>query len=103
YVINGSKAFISGAGSTDVLIVMVRTGDAGPSGVSAFAIAADAPGISYGRNEPKMGWHSQPTRMITFDDVRVPAANRLGEEGDGFPIAMQGLDGGRINIASCSL
>lgn len=103
YVLNGSKCFISGAGSTDLLVVMARTGDAGPSGVSAFGVAADADGISYGRKEPKMGWNSQPTRMITFDDVRVPAANRLGAEGDGFAIAMKGLDGGRINIASCSL
>ncbi|HLQ85399.1 MAG TPA: acyl-CoA dehydrogenase family protein [Salinisphaeraceae bacterium] len=103
YVLNGSKAFISGAGDTDLLVVMARTGDAGASGISTFGVPADSAGISYGRNEPKMGWHSQPTRMITFDDVRVPAANRLGEEGDGFAIAMQGLDGGRINIASCSL
>src|SRR5699024_3121496 len=103
YVLNGSKAFISGAGDTDLLVVMARTGDAGASGISTFGVPADSAGISYGRNEPKMGWHSQPTRMITFDDVRVPAANRLGEKGDGFAIAMQGLDGGRINIASCSL
>lgn len=103
YVLNGSKCFISGAGATDLLVVMARTGDAGSSGISAFGVAADADGISYGRKEPKMGWNSQPTRMITFDDVRVPAANRLGAEGDGFAIAMKGLDGGRINIASCSL
>src|SRR5699024_9204705 len=103
YVLNGSKCFISGAGATDWLVVMARTGDAGPSGVSACAVPADAEGINYGKKEAKMGWNSQPTRMITFDDVRVPAANRLGAEGDGFAIAMQGLDGGRINIASCSL
>lgn len=103
YVLNGSKCFISGAGATDLLVVMARTGDSGPSGISAFGVPADAKGISYGRKEPKMGWNSQPTRMITFDDVRVPVAYRLGEEGDGFPIAMKGLDGGRINIASCSL
>lgn len=103
YVLNGSKCFISGAGATDLLVVMARTGDSGPSGISAFGVPADAKGISYGRKEPKMGWNSQPTRMITFDDVRVSSANRLGEEGDGFAIAMKGLDGGRINIASCSL
>jgi len=103
YVLNGSKCFISGAGSTDLLVVMARSGDAGPSGISAFGVPADADGIEYGKKETKMGWNSQPTRVITFDDVRVPAANRLGAEGDGFAIAMKGLDGGRINIASCSL
>src|SRR5699024_4285173 len=80
YQLNGSKCFISGAGSTDLLVVMARTGAAGPSGVSAFAVPADAAGISYGRKEQKMGWHTQPTRTITFDDVRVPATNMLGEE-----------------------
>ncbi|HEX7045129.1 MAG TPA: acyl-CoA dehydrogenase family protein [Burkholderiales bacterium] len=103
YLINGSKAFISGAGSTDVLVVMARTGDAGAHGISAFAVPADSPGISYGKNERKMGWNSQPTAIINFDDVRVPAANRLGAEGEGFKIAMQGLDGGRINIGACSV
>src|SRR5699024_8985504 len=103
YVLNGSKCFISGAGSTDLLVVMARSGDAGPSGISAFGVPADADGIEYGKKETKMGWNSQPTRVITFDDVRVPAANRLGAEGDGFAIAMKGLDGARINIASCSL
>lgn len=103
YVLNGSKSFISGAGDTDLLVVMARSGEAGPSGVSAFAVPADTPGISYGRKEPKMGWNSQSTRAISFDDVRVPAGNRLGEEGAGFAIAMKGLDGGRVNIASCSL
>ncbi|MES1931759.1 acyl-CoA dehydrogenase [Salinisphaera shabanensis T35B1] len=103
YVLNGSKCFISGAGDTDLLVVMARTGKAGAGGISAFAVPADAPGISYGRKEPKMGWNSQATRTITFEDVRVPAANRLGEEGQGFSIAMKGLDGGRINIACCSL
>ncbi|CAM3602902.1 isobutyryl-CoA dehydrogenase [Parendozoicomonas haliclonae] len=103
YVINGSKCFISGAGSTDVLVAMVRTGEAGPKGISTLVIPADAEGISYGRKEEKMGWNSQPTRTITFEDVRVPVANRLGEEGEGFRFAMKGLDGGRINIATCSL
>lgn len=105
YVINGSKMFISGAGSTDILVLMARTGDAdsGSKGISTFVIPADAEGISYGKNEEKMGWHSQPTRMISLENVRVPASYRVGEEGDGFAIAMKGLDGGRLNIATCSL
>jgi alkylation response protein AidB-like acyl-CoA dehydrogenase len=103
YVINGSKVFISGAGDTDVLVVMLRTGGPGPRGVSALLVPADAPGISYGKKEDKMGWNAQPTRMVTFDNVRVPVGNRLGEEGQGFAIAMEGLDGGRINIATCSV
>ncbi|MEA3301241.1 MAG: acyl-CoA dehydrogenase family protein [Pseudomonadota bacterium] len=103
YIVNGSKMFISGAGDTDVLVVMLRTGGPGAKGISAFAIPADAPGITYGKKEEKMGWNSQPTRTVTFEDVVVPAANRLGEEGQGFKIAMQGLDGGRINIATCSI
>ena len=103
YVINGGKAFISGAGATDALVVMARTGGAGASGVSAFLVPADAPGVRYGRQEDKMGWNSQPTRAIAFDDVRVPVAHLLGAEGDGFRIAMKGLDGGRINIATCSV
>ena len=103
YVINGAKVFISGAGDTDVLVVMLRTGDAGPRGISALLVPADAEGISYGKKEEKMGWNAQPTRMITFDNVRVPVGNRLGEEGQGFAIAMEGLDGGRINIATCSV
>ncbi|MDC8803772.1 acyl-CoA dehydrogenase family protein [Halomonas pacifica] len=105
YVISGSKMFISGAGATDLLVVMARTGgpDSGAAGVSAFAVPADAAGIEYGKNEEKMGWKSQPTRLISFDGVRVPAAHRLGEEGEGFKFAMKGLDGGRLNIASCSL
>lgn len=103
YVVNGAKVFISGAGSTDVLVAMLRTGDAGAKGVSAFLIPADAEGISYGKKEEKMGWNAQPTRMISFDNVRVPVANRLGQEGQGFAIAMEGLDGGRINIATCSV
>ncbi len=105
YVINGSKAFISGAGATDVLVLMARTGDAnsGASGISAFAVPADLPGISYGKKEEKMGWNSQPTRTISFDNVRIPADHLLGREGEGFKIAMKGLDGGRINIATCSI
>ena len=105
YVINGAKAFISGAGSTDVLVLMARTGapDSGANGISAFAVPADAPGISYGKKEEKMGWNSQPTRVINFDNVRIPADHLLGQEGEGFKIAMKGLDGGRINIATCSI
>ncbi len=105
YILNGSKMFISGAGSTDVLVVMARTGtqEDGAKGISAFVVPADAEGIHYGKAEEKMGWNSQPTRLITFEDVRVPARNILGKEGDGFKIAMKGLDGGRINIATCSL
>lgn len=105
YIINGSKAFISGAGSTDVLVLMARTGDAhsGASGISAFAVPANADGISYGKKEEKMGWNSQPTRVINFDNVRIPAHHLLGQEGEGFKIAMKGLDGGRINIATCSV
>ncbi|MBL4742137.1 MAG: acyl-CoA dehydrogenase [Idiomarina sp.] len=103
YVINGSKMFISGAGSTDVLVVMARTGEDGPKGISAFVVPADAEGISYGKKEAKMGWNAQPTRLVTFEDVRIPAKNLLGSEGEGFKFAMMGLDGGRINIAVCSV
>jgi alkylation response protein AidB-like acyl-CoA dehydrogenase len=103
FVLNGSKAFISGGGDTDLLIVMARTGGGGAGGVSAFAVPADSPGITYGRKEEKMGWNSQSTRAIAFENVRVPAANMLGEPGQGFKIAMRGLDGGRINIATCSV
>ena len=105
YVIHGSKAFISGAGATDVLVLMARTGDAqsGAAGISAFAVPANLPGIHYGKKEEKMGWNSQPTRQISFDGVRVPADHLLGREGEGFKIAMKGLDGGRINIATCSV
>lgn len=103
YVLNGSKAFISGAGATDMLVVMARTGGEGARGISAFAVPADLPGIGYGRKEEKLGWNSQPTRGVTFEDVRVPVANLLGNEGEGFRIAMKGLDGGRINIGACSL
>lgn len=103
YVINGSKAFISGAGATDVLVLMARSGGPGAAGISAFAVPADAPGISYGKKEHKMGWNSQPTRTISFDNVHIPADHLLGAEGEGFKIAMKGLDGGRINIATCSV
>jgi alkylation response protein AidB-like acyl-CoA dehydrogenase len=103
YVLNGSKAFISGAGETDLLIVMARTGAAGASGISAFAVPGNAPGITYGRKERKMGWNSQSTRAITFENVDVPLDHLLGQEGEGFKIAMRGLDGGRINIATCSV
>jgi alkylation response protein AidB-like acyl-CoA dehydrogenase len=103
YVLNGAKAFISGAGTSDLYLVMARTGGPGPKGVSAFVVENGAPGLSFGAQEKKMGWNAQPTAMVNFDDCRVPAANRVGGEGEGFGIAMAGLDGGRINIASCSL
>ena len=103
YVLSGSKVFISGAGSTDLLIVMARTANNGAKGISAFAVPADAAGISYGKPEEKMGWNAQPTRMITFDSVSISASHLLGEEGQGFTFAMKGLDGGRINIATCSI
>ena len=103
YLVSGSKVFISGAGDTDVLVVMTRTGDEGPGGITALLIPADAEGVSYGKKEHKMGWNAQPTRMVSFENVRVPVGNRLGEEGQGFAIAMEGLDGGRINIATCSV
>jgi alkylation response protein AidB-like acyl-CoA dehydrogenase len=103
YVLNGAKAFISGAGDTDLLVLMARTGGPGAGGISCFAIPSDTPGVSYGRNEDKMGWKSQPTRAVILEDARVPVENRIGDEGQGFKIAMAGLDGGRINIASCSL
>lgn len=103
YILNGAKAFISGAGETDLLIVMARTGAAGARGISAFAVPANTPGITYGRKERKMGWNSQSTRAIIFENVEVPIDHLLGHEGEGFKIAMRGLDGGRINIASCSV
>lgn len=103
YILNGAKAFISGAGDTDVLIVMARTGGPGARGISAFVVPADLAGISYGRKEEKMGWNSQSTRAISFEQVEVPAENLLGHEGEGFTFAMKGLDGGRINIATCSV
>ena len=100
YVLTGNKVFISGAGETDVLVVMARTGEAGANGVSPFVVDATSEGISFGRKEHKMGWNAQPTRAINFDQVQVPLDNLLGQEGDGFAMAMQGLDGGRINIAT---
>ncbi|MFT5705228.1 MAG: alkylation response protein AidB-like acyl-CoA dehydrogenase [Shewanella sp.] len=103
YVISGAKMFISGAGATELLVVMCRTGEEGPKGISAIAVPADAEGVTYGKAEDKMGWNAQPTREITFTEVRVPVANLLGEEGQGFTFAMKGLDGGRINIATCSI
>lgn len=103
YVFNGAKQFISGAGATHVYVVMARTSDAGARGISAFIVPADTLGISVGANEKKMGWNAQPTRQVIFSDARVPAANRLGAEGDGFRIAMNGLNGGRLNIAACSV
>jgi hypothetical protein len=103
YVRNGSKAFISGAGVSDIYVVMVRTGVDGPKGVSTLLVEKGMEGLSFGANEKKMGWKSQPTAQVNFDNVRVPAANRVGQEGEGFRFAMMGLDGGRLNIASCSL
>lgn len=103
YVLNGSKMFISGAGETDVLVVMARTGGEGAKGISAILVPADADGVIYGKAEDKLGWNAQPTKLITFDNVRVPASYLLGEEGQGFTFAMKGLDGGRINIATCSI
>jgi len=103
YVLNGTKAFISGGGYSDAYIAMVRTGDSGPKGISAVVIENGAPGLSFGGLEDKMGWRSQPTAQVQFDDCKIPAANLLGEEGKGFKYAMMGLDGGRLNIAACSL
>ncbi|MET4684622.1 isobutyryl-CoA dehydrogenase [Brevundimonas faecalis] len=103
YVLNGAKAFISGAGTSDVYVVMVRTGGEGPKGISTIVVEKDTPGLSFGANEKKMGWNAQPTAVVSFDDCRVPAANLVGEEGAGFKYAMAGLDGGRLNIAACSL
>ncbi|WP_031554818.1 acyl-CoA dehydrogenase family protein [Parvularcula oceani] len=103
YVLNGAKAFISGAGDTDLYLVMVRTGEDGPRGISAVLVEDGTPGLSFGANERKMGWNAQPTRVVTFEDCRIPVSNRLGEEGEGFKFAMMGLDGGRLNIAACSL
>ncbi|XP_026197289.1 isobutyryl-CoA dehydrogenase, mitochondrial [Anabas testudineus] len=103
YILNGSKAFISGGGDTDVYVVMCRTGSKGPKGISCLVVEKGTPGLSFGKKENKVGWNSQPTRAVIFEDCVVPVANRLGEEGQGFNIAMKGLNGGRINIASCSL
>jgi alkylation response protein AidB-like acyl-CoA dehydrogenase len=103
YVLNGAKAFISGGGASDLYAVMVRTGGEGPGGISCLLVERGTPGLSFGAQERKLGWNSQPTAAVIFEECRVPVANRLGEEGDGFRFAMQGLDGGRINIAACSL
>ena len=103
YVLKGQKQFISGAGASDLYLVMARSGGEGPSGISAFLVPGDTPGLSFGVNERKMGWNAQPTRAVMFEDAPVPAANRLGAEGAGFKIALAGLDGGRLNIAACSL
>ncbi len=103
YIVTGTKQFISGAGENDVYVTMVRTGEEGPKGISCLVIEKDMPGVSYGANERKLGWHSQPTRQVILEEVRVPVANRVGGEGEGFRIAMMGLDGGRLNIGACSL
>ncbi|OYY66007.1 acyl-CoA dehydrogenase family protein [Sphingomonas sp. 28-62-11] len=103
YVVTGTKQFISGAGENDVYVTMVRTGEDGPKGISCLVIEKDMPGVSFGANERKLGWHSQPTRQVILEEVRVPVANRVGGEGEGFRIAMMGLDGGRLNIGACSL
>jgi alkylation response protein AidB-like acyl-CoA dehydrogenase len=103
YVVSGQKQFISGAGTSDIYVVMARTGEAGPKGITALLVPKGMPGLSFGADEKKMGWKAQPTRSVTFEDMRIPVENRLGGEGDGFRIAMSGLDGGRLNIAACSL
>lgn len=103
YVVTGSKAFISGGGANDIYVTMVRTGEDGPKGISCLVIEKNMPGVSFGANERKLGWHSQPTAQVNFDGVRVPVENRVGGEGEGFRIAMMGLDGGRLNIGACSL
>jgi butyryl-CoA dehydrogenase len=103
YILNGQKQFISGAGTSDLYVAMVRTGSDGAGGISTLVIEGDTPGVSFGANERKMGWNAQPTRAVIFENARIPVANRLGDEGIGFKIAMAGLDGGRLNIAACSL
>lgn len=103
FVLNGSKMFISGGGRSDVYLIMARTGGTGPKGISAFLVPSDAPGLSFGANERKLGWNSQPTAAVMMEDCRIPAANMLGAEGQGFTMAMMGLDGGRLSIAACSL
>ncbi len=103
YVLDGSKAFISGGSTSDVYVCMARTGGEGPGGITAFVVEKDRPGLSFGKRETKLGWNSQPTAAVIFENCRVPATNRIGEEGQGFKIAMAGLDGGRVNIAACSL
>ena len=103
YLLDGQKQFISGAGVSDIYVVMARTGGAGPSGISTLVVEKDTPGLSFGANEKKMGWNAQPTRAVIFENCRVPAENLIGEEGIGFKIAMAGLDGGRLNIGACSI
>lgn len=103
WILNGTKAFVSGAGSTEVLVVMARTGEPGPKGISSFVVPAETKGVSYGKNESKMGWNSQPTRIVNLDNVKIPENHLLGKEGEGFKIAMKGLNGGRINIGTCSV
>jgi alkylation response protein AidB-like acyl-CoA dehydrogenase len=103
YVVSGSKAFISGGGENEIYVTMARTGEEGPKGITALVIEKDMPGVSFGAQERKLGWHSQPTAQVNFDEVRVPVENRVGGEGEGFRIAMMGLDGGRLNIGACSL
>jgi alkylation response protein AidB-like acyl-CoA dehydrogenase len=103
YILNGSKAFISGAGASDIYVCMVRTGEEGPKGISCIVVEKGTAGLSFGKKERKMGWNSQPTALVNFDNCRVPVANRIGGEGEGFRIAMMGLDGGRINIGACSV
>ncbi len=103
YVLTGTKQFISGAGATQLYVVMARSGGPGPQGISAFLVEAGTEGLSFGADERKMGWHTQPTRQVVLENCRIPAANRLGDEGMGFKIAMAGLDGGRLNIGACSL
>jgi hypothetical protein len=103
YILNGTKAFVSGGGRSDIYVVMCRTGGAGPKGISALVVPKDTPGLSFGKQERKLGWNSQPTAMVILEDAKVPVANRLGAEGEGFTIAMRGLDGGRLNISACSI
>lgn len=103
YVLNGTKQFISGGGVNDVYVVMVRTGQDGPKGITCLVVDKDTPGVSFGAPEKKLGWNASPTAQVVFEDARVPVANRVGEEGDGFRFAMAGLDGGRLNIGACSL
>jgi alkylation response protein AidB-like acyl-CoA dehydrogenase len=103
FVVSGSKAFISGGGENEIYVTMVRTGEEGPKGISCLVIEKDMPGVSFGAQERKLGWHSQPTCQVNFDEVRVPAENLVGGLGEGFRIAMMGLDGGRLNIGACSL
>jgi alkylation response protein AidB-like acyl-CoA dehydrogenase len=103
YILNGTKAFISGGSTSDIYVCMVRTGGAGPGGISCLVVEKNTPGLSFGKREAKLGWNSQPTTAVIFQDCRVPAANRIGAEGEGFKIAMCGLDGGRLNVAACSI